>query len=749
MRQSGEAMRKFIISLAVLAWCPCTQAADKDHLTLAAGTLKASFDLTHHGSIVSLRNGGNEVVTNPDQAALFEIGVVNGTDVRYFTNRDFEHFKVQDTTDGSRFVFRQVAGHELQIKVEVKRTAASLDFHAEVECGPDTTCSDLLFPLIKGYESLTGQADDDHYLLPHLTGQLHHNPARQLRDGRKTKLGTDGYPGTQGLQCHALYNQHGGLIMFTPDPECQPKEFNLRRQRQTNAVAWYVRHYLSEVPGLSYAPKYPVRIQACGPSWYDAADIYAGWARKQWWMEKQVPRRSWLDAMPVIANAHDNEHYSRMLPAWYAEHQAEVNALMGNRPLINDLGQWEHYGFWIAPDSFPPLGGEEAMIEAARRVRSHGNHIKHLFSCGQYWMHRDITDEVFETSIRPMAVLPRGPAPRARITKQFPRLGQYVYMCPTAVGYHARLEHLVKKLTDYHHDFISMDIWPLGQPRPCHNPAHSHPPGLGKWYVDANIELVKRLQAAVFAGQPHAVFGGESMAEPYLPWMHATLMRGTQAPVERGRGGAINMTRIPLFDYVYGDQVIEWSAQVMSQIPQCKPTVALQFVRGNLINIADKVEARFVDFKAMKINPNRQPGDPIPPIKLHVELGPPELRRENYAFAGRANDIQRGRFNPYFSRGRSGRFPEVTVEKDGRWRALEIYSGSPAVGVLRHPSGSSRLWVFGNGSKETQRIRLQPIIGKSVHVSTLRNRMTRHREDEEILVEIILEPLELSVVEWK
>jgi len=27
--------------------------------------------------------------------------------------------------------------------------------------------------------------------------------------------------------------------------------------------------------------------------------------------------------------------------------------------------------------------------------------------------------------------------------------------------------------------------------------------------------------------------------------------------------------------------------------------------------------------------------------------------------------------------------------------------------------------------------------------------MTRHREDEEILVEIILEPLELSVVEWK
>jgi hypothetical protein len=466
-------------------------------------------------------------------------------------------------------------------------------------------------------------------------------------------------------------------------------------------------------------------------------------------MEKQIPKRSWLDAMPVIANTHDNEHYSRMLPSWYAEHQPQVNALMGNRPLINDLGQWEHYGFWIAPDSFPPLGGEEAMLQAAREVRSFGNHIKHLFSCGEYWMHKDITDDVFEDYIRPMAVLPRGTATRQQLEKQFPRLGKYVYMCPTAEGYHAKLEHLVRKLAEYHHDFISMDIWPLGQPKSCHNSAHDHPPGLGKWYVDANIELIKRLQAAVFERQPHAVFGGESMAEPYLPWMHATLMRSTQAPVERTSGGRIGMIRIPLFDYVYGDQVIEWSAQTMSQLPQCKRTLALQFVRGNLINISDKYEARVVDFNAMKINPNRQPGDPIPPIKLKVKLGTPELGQENYAFAARANDIQRGRFNHYFSRGRSGRFPNVLVEDNGKWRALELYSSAPAVGVLRRPTESGLLWVFGNGAGKARRLRLAPIAGKSVRASTLDNEMGRFHEDGEELVEINLEPFELAVVEWK
>ncbi len=742
-------MIKRITTLLVLTCCLYAQAAHENQVTLTANSLQARFDLTQKGSIVSLRQGDIEVVTHPDRAALFEISVVNGTTVRPFTNHDFEGFEVRDSARGVRFVFSRLAGQDLQVTVDIKRAGASLDFQARVDCGTQTTCSNLLFPLIQGYESLSGSGDDDRYLLPNLTGERHHSPARQLQTGRKTKLGPEGYPGTQCLQMHALYNPHGGLVMYTPDPACLPKEFNLRHQKQTNATAWYVKHYLSEVPGLSQTLTYPVRIQACGPNWYDAADIYAAWSRQQWWMEKRVLRRSWLDAMPVIANTHDNEHYSRMLPTWYAEHQAEVNALMGHRPLINDLGQWEHYGFWVAPDSFPPLGGEDAMIAASHRVRSYGNHIKHLFSCGEYWMHRDITDAVFEDTIRPMAVLPRGPTSRAGISKQFPRLGQYVYMCPTAPGYHAKLEHLVTKLTDYHHDFISMDIWPLGQPRPCHNPAHDHTPGLGKWYVDANIELIKRLQAAVFAKQPQAVFGGESMTEPYLPWMHTTLMRSTQAPVERGRSGRITKTRIPLFDYVYGDQVVEWGGQSMSQIPQCKGRLALQFVRGNLINIADKVEQRFVDFKAMGIRLDRRPEDPVPPLQLRIELGPPELRRENYAFAARANDIQRGRFNPYFSRGRSDRFPEVTVKRNGQWQTLELYAGSPAVGVLRHPADASRLWVFGNGSSETQHLRLPPIPGKSVQSTTLQNKLVRTREHGEALVEITLKPFELAVVEWE
>ncbi len=99
--------------------------------------------------------------------------------------------------------------------------------------------------------------------------------------------------------------------------------------------------------------------------------------------------------------------------------------------------------------------------------------------------------------------------------------------------------------------------------------------------------------------------------------------------------------------------------------------------------------------------------------------------------------------------GRSGRFPDVRVEDNGKWRKLEIYSGIPAVGVLRHPTEPSLLWVFGNSSDEKQRLRLTPVAGRSVHNSTLNNEIRRSSDGGKTLAEVVLEPHELAVAEWK
>ena len=51
--------------------------------------------------------------------------------------------------------------------------------------------------------------------------------------------------------------------------------------------------------------------------------------------------------------------------------------------------------------------------------------------------------------------------------------------------------------------------------------------------MNTNIELLKKLHGIAHAKQPRCPFGGESMAELYLPWMHVTLMRSVSASVNR------------------------------------------------------------------------------------------------------------------------------------------------------------------------------------------------------------------------
>ena len=134
-------------------------------------------------------------------------------------------------------------------------------------------------------------------------------------------------------------------------------------------------HYFDETPGLVFETSYEIRLTSMGGSWYDAADKYAHWGRKQYWMEKRTDRPQWLNRMPIMANVHDNDRWQRCPPAWHAENQPQMDSLLGPGEKVASFLNWEHYAPWIAPDAFPPLGGEEAMIRAAGRTRDRGSHL--------------------------------------------------------------------------------------------------------------------------------------------------------------------------------------------------------------------------------------------------------------------------------------------------------------------------------------------------------------------------------------
>ena len=83
--------------------------------------------------------------------------------------------------------------------------------------------------------------------------------------------------------------------------------------------------------------------------------------------------------------------------------------------------------------------------------------------------------------------------------------------------YKANEAKMIVNATPTKTDFINIDIWPLGQPRVSHNPYLDRPPGLGTWYMNANIELLKKLHGISPCQTARCRFVGDSMAEPHLP----------------------------------------------------------------------------------------------------------------------------------------------------------------------------------------------------------------------------------------
>jgi hypothetical protein len=236
------------------------------------------------------------------------------------------------------------------------------------------------------------------------------------------------------------------------------------------------------------------------------------------------------------------------------------------------------------------------------------------------------------------------------------------------------------------------------------------------------------------------------MAEPYMPWMHVALMRSAMAPLDPANK---HLTRIPMYDYIYGDQVILWGSYATTRIPSCRAELSIQFVRGKLLHVTDKWSPRFFSREST----NRGSDDEPRRITLTkgIKLGDDAARAADLAFAAKANDIQQGPFNPYFARGRVWRFPQSFAKSDDEssWRKLPIYAQDPAVGALRHPENDNILWVLGNGWEKRTTVRLRPLKHKSIARTTLTNKPGTVDFQGEEYVELVLEPLELGVIEWK
>ena len=189
----------------------------------------------------------------------------------------------------------------------------------------------------------------------------------------------------------------------------------------------------------------------------------------------------------------------------------------------------------------------------------------------------------------------------------------------------------------------------------------------------------------------------------------------------------------------------------MTQFPESAGEVGLQLARGNLLHITDKWHHKYFDTDAMGMSRDRQPGDPVPTPILRVEPGGPEVRRRNLLFAGKLNDIQRGEFNLYFTRGRSGRFPLAYAQRgaDTQWSRLQLHDRRPAVGTLKHPAKSSLLYVCVNGESRVAPIRLQKPKDMIQSRSRHEKPATEIEWQDASFVQLDMQPYEIAIIEWQ
>ena len=88
-------------------------ATGQQHLRLDAGSLRTTFDPANQGNIVSLGSEGIEVVSKPQEALLFKIGLVRGGRVRYYSNQDFEKVEAWWKSNWNHSSWRSSSGNEL------------------------------------------------------------------------------------------------------------------------------------------------------------------------------------------------------------------------------------------------------------------------------------------------------------------------------------------------------------------------------------------------------------------------------------------------------------------------------------------------------------------------------------------------------------------------------------------------------------------------------------------------------------
>lgn len=337
------------------------------------------------------------------------------------------------------------------------------------------------------------------------------------------------YPAIVGMQFMAYYNAESGLYFASHDKDDHLKGIDF--YRYNGAIKLQFRHFCGTDFGCDYKMKYPMVMQFFKGDWYEAADIYRTWFKKEkasgyipisenrnlpdWYRESPV-----VIAYPV-RGVHDTDDMkpNRLYPYMDAmPHIERLEKELGSRVMVL-LMHWEGTAPWSPPRVWPPFGGEEELKKFVDALHERGDVIG-LYCSGLGWTYQSKTipsyntkQEFEEKNLKDvMCLSPKQELPFCKICE--PQRAGYD-MCPTHPFVLETLTKEIDGMVSAGVDYIQlMDQNHGGTSHFCYSRKHSHAPVPGKWQVDA----MKKLYSQLFEKTGKVLFGCESAAaESYIP----------------------------------------------------------------------------------------------------------------------------------------------------------------------------------------------------------------------------------------
>lgn len=529
-------------------------------VTLETDTTRIGFDPDRNGAIVSLvdkATGRDFAAPKAVAPLLYELSFTNAPSLT-----ETAAAGVTVKRDGDSVVIAAARHTNAAVAVECRfRTEpGSPLIFGRIAARNDSghALTSVRFPALAWPKQLGTSPEREFLVLPRNDGCLIQSPASI------GWLPSAPYPGSASMQFLAHYDDTAGLYAASYDSRCYTKSFGVEKRGDVFRMAMMHRPPI-QARG-EWHTEYDVAIGTFRGDWQTAADIYKKWALKQPWCRRTLAQRvaggdvpRWLTE-PSLFYAYslrgevEPKKIGNRLP-WVPQQAAAWRDLLGG-PTTFMLMSWEKLGPWIAPDYFPPFGGERDFKAATAALHANG-HRTLVFLSGLNWTLRKqggsdagtLDDTVaFEKRGAASAICDADGRPQ-RSGKPNAGVGEKAVICPATPLARELLLGAALECQRLGIDCVQADQIVGGGMPPCFSDKHGHPRGGGNWSAGALYKMFDEIRRE---GRKHSKDFAWSIEEPgefFIPVLDTYHARDySQGRWPRDGEGVVG---VPLFTHVY------------------------------------------------------------------------------------------------------------------------------------------------------------------------------------------------------